>query len=37
MNKVVRKIGQAPLCIPGNVFPNYYSGTEQGGPVGGCV
>lgn len=35
-NKVVRQIGQSPLCIPGKVFPSYYSGTEQGGPVGGC-
>ena len=36
MNMVVRKIGQTPICIPKHVFPSYYSGTEQGGPVDGC-
>jgi hypothetical protein len=33
---VVRKIGQTPICIPEKVYPAYYSGTEQGGPVAGC-
>ena len=33
---VVREIGGSPLCIPEKIYPNYYSGTEQGGPVAGC-
>lgn len=35
---VTRTYGGLPTCVPndGKIFPNYYSGTEQGKPAGGC-
>lgn len=35
---VTRTIGGLPTCVPndGKIFPSYYSGTNQGGPVSGC-